>query len=1605
MSEAQTFPFDPNAEGTQGLIETPMFPDSPLPSVPGNLEEVATQAALVESSHSGKTFEAQKTDTVNTIQTLGMDETRRSIAGQEKAVEIKVAEQAVRKSPSEDTAAYYKSILDKHQGPPSKQAMETAVVDIITPATRKEYYTDFNKRENSKDLAARNILFSTLTESGQNATFWEKALVFGRVMVPFLNSRSLSTAAADALGIKNTFGNWLNPDQVINEFRSAYAQAPEGKKVEMIQALIHGLERTSSLFGDKNAAQIAMNLQQILEQSKSESVENTIFDVAGLPLVTTARLLTKGARVAAQLGKPANVALRAGNKELAVDLLAQDAITGSKVSGMSNDEIAHLATSMNMTPTELSFQVLKVPQTLQERLGAMARGVRKSIGDTLMPSSITPVQIAKGAEYFDDLYSATRNKAVYEYTPTAYKEGYFTGEIKWQSPEGNPFQTREAAEQFGKDLQKQGEAVRVGEPWQHGEEPTKIGKEQRVYAKGGEMDVTGKVVGGSFPPRPSDTQDTFWLFGAVKRDKQGRYSYTQQEYAVPGQSWVFKETIQNPLPLESVGTHTLADVSSRNWWNFGIPALAASIVTVTQRGLGRSAQAKIARGLEAEYKAAVKGLSAKENDLVNKALIDGDALSNQAGAFGHVFDAVELGAQGLSEKAIESYYRQRILRDTMWLFRNKQMVQEFRAGGFIELAFDGNEFAQALHTPVKPMDLGTIKSLNTQGKIGKVLNTVDGVVINLTSENIDALYAGGGQVVKLYKPQVIGGRKYTHVIVDPKQTKFREITTPLPYRPGEFSRVYTDEYFITLKKTMPDEFDRKPGMAGYDGEVTRTVRTAHSAKDAKAFALDHNEALRIAFSEGIDDATKLQLLEQRIGKYTDPQEFLQNTKTGKITQDEIFDFHYNKETHSYLQDTVDEGLTNGRLFYSKRGEKLLSTDPNRVNTLDIKQSLGVELANISRFITSKDIRVDAIEKWMNTFGDGLVNPSHNKMADFTHQPLDASKIKEGLLAKESKLSEMTSSELLKFAESERAYIKNQLHIRTQAQKTNAEAYRRVSEWIERGIRQPFRQEKLGSDKLADWFGPTMRQSSVPDFLRQMNFTISLAAGNVAQLIVQANGMAISMARHPIHGLAAAKMAIPLRMALMSDNPNVWKTLGTIDSLTSLGLKNVNEFVDIVKAVKNSGILSDIRSTALFNVEDGALDLYKGYAREAISGTSTFFFNRGEEMSRLVSWEVSRREWMKVNPGRAWQENNALREISARQKEYNLGMQSHNTAMWQQGWAGIPMQFLQYNVKLMAALLHTGTQLLKDAQKSGWKALTNFENGQYRMFNPAQALSVLGTQLLFYGVAGNGLRGWANEIWGDESKLSEEQRMYISEGLAGGLIYTLTKELDGDPAKLALGKRLGSFEWYDTVFQKIVSDKGNMSDFLLGATKSNGVKVFDQVRNLARLFYYQEVTPEILLDTISKWPEVFASYSNALKAYTYMQNEGVVTSKDGTPIARINSKENLAAFIGISSVQVQEYYETVKDQTKLYGHLTDLAKEIHLVQQRQWKAVSAGDQKLADDLEKLRWAMMPRDPAHRRFVDTQLRTKLWPGDTATDKMRREFGEKMNQSLDEFRVLDK
>jgi hypothetical protein len=649
---------------------------------------------------------------------------------------------------------------------------------------------------------------------------------------------------------------------------------------------------------------------------------------------------------------------------------------------------------------------------------------------------------------------------------------------------------------------------------------------------------------------------------------------------VSTEEWLVQERRVDPISNANVGKFSEEDIRSMPWLAID-PKHAASEFAVDQRLIGIHAEAKLRKDLVSHVQPFFDKLSRAGKAKVKAVLEEGDSVSNNGGV-GKEFSYTELRGRGLSEDEAAAYFAARQVRMVSYHLRNAEMVRALKADGFreIELITTGEKHAGRMFATVE----------EAGSSLGRaVYDYSAGKVVLMDSDILAKAYAGGQKVVQFKQPVQFGGKHYYHAIVDDSTAKAREIVTALHYRPGEFSRIYTDQYFITVRKQVD--------VDGKSEEITQTVRTAASTREAQAYVEAHRAAINMLMKGDVPRNQLQGEVEKLIGKYQDPAAFIKSFDEGELSGYIGMDFHYTRNAEEFLNGSINEAMTNGRLFTSKRSEKLFSVERDRVNTKDVYESLEAEITNISRVSNISQWRETTIRRWMNTFGHMLPSRTGNDIADFIE-------------AAGAKFSRGTQD--AQFAERTHAYIMRQIGVRTQEERFYEGMTRTVTERLFTG------NERIES------VGAFLRTKKFIDFVRSVNFNFNLGMFNPAQLLVQANGAATAAILSPIHGVKAAMTFPLLRMALMSDNPDVWRRFAKMEKFKNLGLSDEGEFIEIVKAIRKSGLIDNVRSTALFNMEDGALNIFHGYPSR-IGKSNTMFFNRGEEFSRVVSFDVARRE--------------------------------------------------------------------------------------------------------------------------------------------------------------------------------------------------------------------------------------------------------------------------------------------------------------------------------------------------------------------------------------------
>jgi hypothetical protein len=1003
--------------------------------------------------------------------------------------------------------------------------------------------------------------------------------------------------------------------------------------------------------------------------------------------------------------------------------------------------------------------------------------------------------------------------------------------------------------------------------------------------------------------------------------------------AHPTEGWLIAEEVVDPIPMGSLGKFEAGDIESMPFIALD-PKHQASELGVEARVIGIHAEAKLRKELMKGVTPFMDRLGKASKAKVEAILEEGDSFSNPGGvAKGKEFNYGELQARGFTEQEAQAYFAVRQVRMMSWHLRNGDSVRHLKSQGFreVELLGTGEKHAGRM---LDEAQAGSAALGRT------VFDTVTGERVLMDSEKLSAAYAGGKRVVQLKAPVDMADKKaYSTILVDDSTAKVRDITVAVPYRPGEYARIYSDEYFVRVKKMK--EVD------GVMKEVTETVRTARSVREAEEFVQAHRAAIRLLLDEKAGGVPRNAEVEQLVGRYTDPAELRAQLDAGELDGYVDMDWHYTRNKEDYLNGSISEAITNGRLFTSKRGQRLFSVEADRQNTLTPFQSIEAEISNISRVVNINQWRESMIQKWMNTFGDMLPHRTGDDVADF--------------IAHAGNKFTRTTKEA-QFANRTHHYIMRQIGLKTDEENAAIALTRQVTEGLLKG------------GETIETVGAAIRQARFLDNLRSFNFNMMLGMWNPAQLLVQANGMASAVILSPLHGLAAAKTFPLLRMALSSDRPEVWSKLATLQKFSDLGLSDKEEFVKLVQAVRKTGIIDNIRSTALWNKEGGKLNVFNGYSHRHGYGQG-FFFNRGEEASRLISFDVARREWIAANPGKAWDTNDALRAMVTRMDDLTMNMTRANLARWQEGAISIPLQFTQYMVKFANNTI------------GGL-----FYGGKGRGFSRKESAQLLLGHVLLYGALGNGLMTLADEVLGDAAQeMSPETKNAIGQGIVGWAFDAMHQAATGEGAKVALATRFGVGEYWVELARKAYNGDSTLWSTVMGPTYGT----MDRLGTIGEVVGLWIKNPDLTGQDVAEGLatmglEQVSSLRNATKAYLYYQHQGkVISASSGTKMAEVNMNEMLWQALGFSPLVQQDVFRLIQSKKHHNEAMDDLAKQILRTQRELIGALQRNDMELAGRKKKLLQALFPDNAGDMFDVQRRVRERLAPHDTEFQKLLGEY----------------
>jgi hypothetical protein len=1393
-------------------------------------------------------------------------------------------------------------------------AVQQAVQEMQQPKQPQTFFSDvqISAARAIETFAAQNNM--TPTEVANRVEAMQDAIALRATLEATTTSLAGRSGAAqlvqDIFGL-TTAEDWARLSPVVNEiveqkggersltmassaqqFMRVLQSMPVAERAKFVEATT---KRLVSTVGEKDAKRFYDAVLNLTEQSTALEGAFGALDVLGITAIAKG-----GVRALLRASRPIAVADAVGAKEAVVKDLTSTILTGKSVLGVSTDEAVAMSNTSKVIPAAVDTAAPAVQQQLKQR----AEQLMKELRESLYTGGATADEVIASMRSYEDVYSRANNPALIKSELSAFPDkGVVKLDATYGNTNGNVFATKEAAEEFARKrlggsvdvevVPAAGKAEDIATRLKEAndaitESLAVLGKAKK--AKGGALaakfaeanrpasevidTVMAKAAAGETLTDPLEKAVSKVIVGAT--DKVQAYTMVQQavpeevlpalrkledavatkvelETMPPKPGYVVRQRMDLPVLLKDIGSISRAELDDTilllGKINPRLSTAESIYGPAFLAGLKRTAAGK----KKADFVAAsFDKLKGTEVEKVNNALVATEKL-------GRDMSVLELQSHGLlTENAQEAYYAFRTMRNIEWVLKEQENANQFISKGYrnVFIGMGADVFS------------GPAKQVSAESMIGrKVYDTDKQKHITLTTENMNEF--SGMVFYEFAKGQNISGYKsaITRVATRPNTVTVGDIKNTVGRVDGAYSRIYQDEFFIKVKTkmTVDDELQ----------DVTYTWRTASTEKDADSYVKGFNDLVQRRMSGTLvtaDDVAKA------LGSYEDDAFELATKINGGDFNGSTLSFNFDRLEGNYFRNVVGIGSNDksgGRVFWSGRGDKALrsiSTGSSESLTVGPLQSLQAEISNTSAFTALGEWRRVAVQRWYNTFED-VIDESFKTGAKDAEQVF----FRVANFVGGTPLGETANATKMRQMLSHKDFILTQLGVKTRDEMA---VHNVVA--------------ALSNSRIADipgfaHVGKWLRQADLPQFLKSASSTMMLGMWSFSQLVVQSSGMALAVAISPKHGLKAAYATRPILAALASDNPAVWKWFHKVMDVAQYAGMKSDEFVRVAAAIRKSGWIDNIGASSLYGAEDGATNIFaKG--RRKFQQSQMMFFNKGEEISRVASFDIARREWMETNPGKAWDSDEALKAITFRADDLTMNMTRTNEARWQQGWFGIPFQFLQHNMRL-------GTNVL--AGFAGKGAISRKE--VYSL--------VLGSYLL-YGINNNATYDPLEEWLGEQANsLSPEMKQYLTQGLVAGILSSVIEFTTGEEFKIALGQRLSSVQWYEDMADAItrVYQTGEF-DFgaIWGPTGSTIANLWGMGKTFGRFIEKEEWVAADFGRTVSEAVgSMVSSWRGIDKAYWAYHANGALENMRGDTVARLSSAELIAQALGFQSTEAAE----------------------------------------------------------------------------------------------------
>lgn len=970
--------------------------------------------------------------------------------------------------------------------------------------------------------------------------------------------------------------------------------------------------------------------------------------------------------------------------------------------------------------------------------------------------------------------------------------------------------------------------------------------------------LIGKKKGGGFA-----SQD-----GA--RTEATRQGIANPEFVSDGGQWFIKET----RDLNESGFYTTnLNPGLNNTGIVGRMFLGARQIDdeliAGQSRQAANARNRMVKSLRNEFHTKLTGLASDERDYLTQAMAWGENKSVWLSRD----DLDELFArQGAtkppSDKVYEAYTAARDLNDIEYVLRNDMEWKKRATRGFETVSFESSLIKVDRENAL----IGRAPDTNSLGRRRVYdINTNTHYHKNnpLTPQELENKLNNGYVVVTLEREQRLADdTEVKHFLMKKSDMKAERLRSDqLPYRAGGH-RLYADKYFVkqTVVGKQPDtgeEYLKSPAtyIAGTKAEVQAWAK---AMEEARQLYVQHKKR------------PPMDRLEAKLAEVTSlsADDFVKMMQDGRLQSDTPFEAMFDRELPApYIQatssldfvDIEETGFTgwlrtNGRMYYSAKGEALHDWQGDKARTIDPFETTNEAMLNIANLASFSDYRLSAVERWVNTYKDFLDTGAlpHNASpltvfseakyrSNVDKQPMGA-----GLRIKQQ-------------MEAQRDIIRRNLGWRSEWDRAVDKYVRDLEDGI-MGADPTSRRHRVGR-AVTEWWA----EANPLNAARGLAFDMKMGLFNIAQFPLQIQTMVAAVALSPTHGVQAMTNIPWMRLYLTKGGSEATLShaikMGAADTL---GM-TPDAYKQMMRAAKESGFFDFGGSHQLINsqgpsvVVGGFRDGWDKFTR-----AGRFFFNEGEVWNRMTAWQIAWKEQLgstgsniPMVTGRASPRigTDFMRKVALRADDYSLNMMQQSSAAWQHGIASIPTQFWAYNARMLEALLG-------------------------KQFTPAQKMRLLAAQTFFYGAAGAPLVGVPMALMkahkGEDFELNTPMG-FLDRGALDHILYNVFG------ADMLMGKRYGTGTWLADLTGELfgLSPYGEKSfvEVFGGATfgilGSTGDTLLDLVNHVVAESGSDDYP--LVKEDLQRLAGNVSTYSYGMKAYMALQY-GMLVSNTGTVIA-------------------------------------------------------------------------------------------------------------------------